>query len=43
MRTHALQVRQNALAFLNFIRSPAARPTFERQHVMVLGPGGKSS
>jgi molybdate transport system substrate-binding protein len=31
----------DALAFLNFIRSPAARPAFERQGFTVLGPDGK--
>ena len=33
----------DALAFLNFIRSPAARPIFERQGFTVLGPGGQRS
>jgi molybdate transport system substrate-binding protein len=31
----------DALAFLNFIGSPAARPAFERQGFTVLGPDGK--
>src|SRR6476659_6901913 len=33
----------DALAFLNFTRSPAARPIFERQGFTVLGPGGQRS
>jgi len=33
----------DALAFLNFIRSPAARPIFERLGFTVLGPGGQRS
>ena len=33
----------DALAFLNFIRSPAARPIFGRQGFTVLGPGGQRS
>jgi molybdate transport system substrate-binding protein len=33
----------DARAFLNFIRSPAARPIFERQGFTVLGPGGQRS
>jgi molybdate transport system substrate-binding protein len=33
----------DASAFLNFIRSPAARPIFERQGFTVLGPGGQRS
>jgi molybdate transport system substrate-binding protein len=33
----------DALAFLNFIRSPAARPIFERQGFTVLAPGGQRS
>lgn len=33
----------DALAFLNFIRSPAACPIFERQGFTVLGPGGQRS
>jgi molybdate transport system substrate-binding protein len=33
----------DALAFLNFIRSPAARPVFEQQGFTVLGPGGQRS
>jgi len=33
----------DALAFLNFIRSPAARPAFERQGFTVLGAGAKPS
>lgn len=33
----------DALAFLNFVRSPAARPAFERQGFTVLGPGGQRS
>jgi molybdate transport system substrate-binding protein len=32
----------DALAFLNFIRSPAARPAFEKQGFTVLGAGGRS-
>jgi len=32
-----------ALAFLNFIRSAAARPIFERQGFTVLAPGGQRS
>lgn len=32
-----------ARAFLNYIRSPAARPAFERQGFTVLGPGGQRS
>ena len=31
----------DALAFFNFIKSPAARPAFEKQGFTVLGPGGK--
>jgi molybdate transport system substrate-binding protein len=31
----------DALAFLNFIRSPSARPAFEHQGFTVLGPDGK--
>ena len=33
----------DAVALLNFIRSPAARPAFERQGFTVLGPGGLRS
>jgi molybdate transport system substrate-binding protein len=33
----------DAQAFLNFLRSPAARPAFERQGFTVLGPGGQRS
>jgi molybdate transport system substrate-binding protein len=33
----------DALAFLNFIRSAAARPIFERQGFTVLAPGGQRS
>ena len=33
----------DAPAFLNFIRSPAARPIFERQGFTVLAPGGQRS
>jgi len=33
----------DALAFLNFLRSPAARPAFERQGFAVLAPGGQRS
>ena len=33
----------DAVAFLNFIRSPAARPIFERQGFTVLAPGGQRS
>ena len=33
----------DAQAFLNYIRSPAARPAFERQGFTVLGPGGQRS
>jgi molybdate transport system substrate-binding protein len=33
----------DALTFLNFIRSPVARPVFERQGFTVLGPGGQRS
>jgi molybdate transport system substrate-binding protein len=33
----------DAVALLNFIRSPAARPAFERQGFTVLGPGGQRS
>jgi len=36
-------INPDALAFLNFIRSPAARPIFERQGFTVLGPGGQRS
>jgi molybdate transport system substrate-binding protein len=32
----------DALAFLNFIKSPAARPAFEKQGFTVLGAGGRS-
>src|SRR5215468_8826435 len=31
----------DASAFLNFLKSPAARPAFEKQGFTVLGPGGK--
>jgi molybdate transport system substrate-binding protein len=31
----------DAAALLNFIKSPAARPAFEKQGFTVLGPGGK--
>jgi molybdate transport system substrate-binding protein len=31
----------DASAFLNFIKSPGARPAFEKQGFTVLGPGGK--
>jgi molybdate transport system substrate-binding protein len=34
---------RDAAALLNFIRSPAARPAFERQGFTVLGPGGQRS
>jgi len=33
----------DAQAFLTYIRSPAARPAFERQGFTVLGPGGQRS
>ena len=33
----------DAVALLNFLRSPAARPAFERQGFTVLGPGGQRS
>jgi len=33
----------DAAALLNFLRSPAARPAFERQGFTVLGPGGQRS
>ena len=33
----------DAQAFLNCLRSPAARPAFERQGFTVLGPGGQRS
>jgi molybdate transport system substrate-binding protein len=33
----------DAQAFLNFLRSPAARPAFERQGFTVMGPGGQRS
>jgi len=33
----------DAAAFLNYLRSPAARPAFERQGFTVLGPGGQRS
>jgi molybdate transport system substrate-binding protein len=33
----------DAQAFLNYLRSPAARPAFERQGFTVLGPGGQRS
>src|SRR5713101_7338383 len=33
----------DARAFLSYIRSPAARPAFERQGFTVLGPGGARS
>jgi molybdate transport system substrate-binding protein len=33
----------DALAFLNYIRSPAARPAFERQGFTILAPGGQRS
>jgi molybdate transport system substrate-binding protein len=33
----------DARAFLDYIRSPAARPAFERQGFTVLGPGGPRS
>jgi molybdate transport system substrate-binding protein len=33
----------DALAFLNYLRSPAARPAFERQGFTVLAPGGQRS
>jgi molybdate transport system substrate-binding protein len=36
-------VNPEAAAFLNYIRSPAAQPAFERQGFTVLGPGGKRS
>jgi molybdate transport system substrate-binding protein len=32
----------DALAFLNYIRSAAARPAFERQGFAILAPGGRS-
>lgn len=35
--------RPDAVAFLNFIRSPAARPAFERQGFTVLDSAGKPS
>jgi molybdate transport system substrate-binding protein len=33
----------DALAFLNYVRSPAARPAFERQGFTFLAPGGQRS
>jgi molybdate transport system substrate-binding protein len=33
----------DAQAFLNYIRSPAARPAFERQGFTILAPGGQRS
>jgi molybdate transport system substrate-binding protein len=33
----------DARAFLSYVRSPAARPAFERQGFTVLGPGGQRS
>jgi len=33
----------DAQAFLAYIRSPAARPAFERQGFIILGPGGQRS
>ena len=33
----------DAKAFLSYLRSPAARPAFERQGFTVLGPGGERS
>jgi molybdate transport system substrate-binding protein len=33
----------DALALLSYLRSPAARPAFERQGFTVLGPGGQRS
>jgi molybdate transport system substrate-binding protein len=33
----------DAAAFLDYIRSPAARPAFERQGFTILGPGGQRS
>jgi molybdate transport system substrate-binding protein len=33
----------DAQAFLNYLRSPAARAAFERQGFAVLGPGGQRS
>jgi molybdate transport system substrate-binding protein len=33
----------DALIFLNFIRSPASRPAYERQGFTILGPSGKPS
>jgi molybdate transport system substrate-binding protein len=32
----------DARAFLNYVRSPAAKPAFERQGFTVLGPGARS-
>jgi molybdate transport system substrate-binding protein len=36
-------VSPDAQAFLSYIRSPAAKPAFERQGFTVLGPGGQRS
>jgi molybdate transport system substrate-binding protein len=33
----------DAQAFLNYLRSPAARPAFERQGFTILAPGGQRS
>ncbi len=33
----------DARAFLSYVRSPAAKPAFERQGFTVLGPGGARS
>jgi molybdate transport system substrate-binding protein len=33
----------DAAAFLNYIKSPAARPAFEKQGFTILGPGGQRS
>jgi ABC-type molybdate transport system substrate-binding protein len=34
-------LKVDAAAFLNFVKSPAARPAFEKQGFAVLGPDGK--
>ena len=33
----------DAQAFLDYVRSPAARPAFERQGFTVIAPGGQRS
>jgi molybdate transport system substrate-binding protein len=33
----------DAAAFLNYVKSPAARPAFEKQGFTILGPGGQRS